>query len=69
MFWGSPTGADGKIYAMNLHGEVLVLDAKSGDILATNPMAEEQTEIKSTIAIAYNSLFIRTNTHLYCIGK
>lgn len=69
MFWGSPTGADGKIYLINLHGEVLVVDAKSGEILATNPMAEEQTEIKSTIAVAYNSLFIRTNTHLYCVTK
>jgi hypothetical protein len=69
MCWGSPTGADGKIYAMNLRGEVFTIDAKSGTILATNPMAEEQNEIRSTIAVAHGNLFIRTNTHLYCVGN
>jgi outer membrane protein assembly factor BamB len=69
MCWGSPTGADGKIYVMNLHGEVTVVDSKSGSLLATNPMADEQTEIRSTVVVAHGNLFIRTNTHLHCVGK
>lgn len=69
MCWGSPTGADGKIYCINLHGEVFVIDALSGKLLSTNPMAEDEQEIRSTIAVARGNLFIRTNTKLYCVGK
>lgn len=69
MCWGSPTGADGKVYLINLWGEVHVVDAEKGQILATNPMAEEQDHIRSSIAVAQGALFIRTNTHLYCVGK
>ncbi|HTE20818.1 MAG TPA: PQQ-binding-like beta-propeller repeat protein [Armatimonadota bacterium] len=69
MSWASPTGADGKIYVMNLRGEVHVLDAAKGEILATNPMAEGENELRSSIAVAHGSLFIRTNTRLYCVGK
>ena len=50
-------------------GEVHVLDAKTGKLLATNPMAEGENEIRSTIAAAHGALFIRTNTRLYCVGK
>jgi outer membrane protein assembly factor BamB len=69
MFWGSPTGADGKIYLLNLRGEVTIVDAGSGKILNTIPMGEEDADIRSTIAVAGGNLFIRTNTKLYCIGK
>jgi outer membrane protein assembly factor BamB len=69
MCWASPTGADGKIYVMSLRGEVHVLDAKTGELLATNPMAEGENEIRSTVAAAHGALFIRTNTRLYCVGK
>jgi outer membrane protein assembly factor BamB len=70
MCWGSPTGADGKIYLINLNGEVMILDASSGKILQTIPMAEEgDRDVRSTIAIAHGNLFIRTSTKLYCIGK
>jgi len=69
MCWASPTGADGKIYAMSLTGTVYVLDAEKGGILATNVMADGQNELRSTIAVAHGNLFIRTNDRLYCIGK
>ncbi|MCX6379223.1 MAG: PQQ-binding-like beta-propeller repeat protein [Armatimonadetes bacterium] len=69
MCWGSPTGADGKIYAMSLRGEVFVFSAQNGSLLAQNAMAGEENELRSTIAVAYNNLFIRTNTRLYCVGK
>lgn len=67
--WASPTAADGKVYAMSLQGEVSVFDAENGTLLATNPMASEENEIRSAVAIAGNHLFIRTNRRLYCIGK
>ncbi len=68
MCWASPTGADGKIYVMSLLGEVFVVSAEDGKILATNPMAQEQNEIRSSVVAAYDSLYIRTNTHLYCVA-
>lgn len=69
MCWASPTGADGKIYVMSLRGEVFVLDAAKGEILARNPMAEGENEIRSSVAVAHGELFIRTNSRLFCIGK
>lgn len=67
--WASPTAADGKIYLMSLKGDVHVVDAASGTLLATNEMAVQENELRSAIAVAYDHLFIRTNTRLYCIGK
>jgi outer membrane protein assembly factor BamB len=67
--WASPAGADGKLYLLSLAGEVHVLDAEKGDILASNPMAENDNEMRSSVAIARGNLFIRTNTHLYCAGS
>lgn len=67
--WASPTAGDGKIYAMSLQGEVNVFDAERGELLATNPMAADENEIRSCVAIAGSSLFIRTNSRLFCVGK
>lgn len=69
MCWASPTGADGKLYLMSLRGEVHVVDAAGGQILATNAMAEGENDLRSSIAAAHGCLFLRTNTRLYCIGK
>ena len=65
----SPTGADGKVYCLSHAGLALVVDAKSGEILARAAMGDEDDEsIRSSIAIAHGSLFLRTNDALYCIG-
>lgn len=66
--WASPTGADGKIYVMSLKADVLVLDAEKGTLLSTNPMAEDESEIRSSVVPAYGCLFIRTNNKLFCVG-
>ncbi len=67
--WASPTAADGKIYIMSLRGDVHVVDAGTGALLATNPIATDEQELRSSVAIAHGNLFIRTNTKLFCIGK
>ena len=65
----SPTGADGKVWCMNHEGLVAVVDAESGKLLASIPMGEDgEQEIRSSIAVAHGSLFIRTNTTLFCAG-
>ena len=69
MCWGSPTGADGKIYLLNLNGDAFVLNAANGALLHQAAMAQDESDIRSTIAVAGKNLFIRTNRKLYCIGK
>ena len=65
---GSPTAADNKIYFMNHNGEVVVMDPESGKILHKTSMGEQYDDnTRSSIAIADNQLFIRTNEKLYCV--
>lgn len=67
----SPTGADGKIYLMNHLGDVFVV--KAGDkfeLLHKAEMGDSMKNIsRSSIAISQGNLFIRTDTHLFCVGK
>jgi outer membrane protein assembly factor BamB len=69
MCWGSPTGADGKIYLLNLSGEVFIIDAATGKLLHQAAMVQSESHIRSTIAVAHGNLYIRTNKKLFCIGK
>jgi hypothetical protein len=69
MCWGSPTGADGKIYVISVRGEVTVFDADSGKVLSKALMAEGEGDIRASIAVAGSNLFIRTESKLFCIGK
>jgi outer membrane protein assembly factor BamB len=66
----SPTAAGGLIYTMNFRGDVIVVDAAKGELIATVPMGEPGDDsTRSTVAIAHNQLFVRTNTKLFCVGK
>ena len=68
-FEASPTAADGKIYAMDFAGTVVVLDASKGEILGTVAMGEDGDDMtRSSIAISHGQLFIRTNHKLFCVG-
>lgn len=65
----SPTGADGRIWCMNHAGEVVIVNADDGEIVNTIPMGEEDDDgIRSTLVVAYDRLFIRTHTKLFCVG-
>ncbi len=65
----SPTAADGKIWCMNHYGDVVIVDAEKGEIVARVVMGEEDDDlIRSSIVVAHNNLFIRTNKKLFCIG-
>jgi outer membrane protein assembly factor BamB len=64
----SPTGGDGKIFLMNHNGEVLVVSSESGKILTHAKMGDSYDDnTRSSVALAGNNLFIRTNEILYCI--
>ncbi len=66
-FYGSPVLIDGKIYAASEQGDVYVIAAEPKyQLLARNSFGEL---IESTPAVSNGTLYIRTATHLYAIGK
>ncbi|MBX9627241.1 MAG: PQQ-binding-like beta-propeller repeat protein [Gemmataceae bacterium] len=64
----SPVAGDGKVYVTSEKGVTTVLpaDKETFEPLATNDLGEE---VLGTPAISGGSLFIRTDKHLYRIGK
>ena len=66
----SPTGADGKVWCINHGGTVCVFSADDGELLNTIELGEDgDNQIRSSIAVAHDCLFIRTNSKLFCIGR
>jgi outer membrane protein assembly factor BamB len=62
----SPVFAEGRIYLPSVQGKTTVLKAgRSYQALATNVL---DTGFMASPAIAGNSLFLRSKTHLYCIS-
>lgn len=66
-FTASPVAGDGKLYLTNEAGNTFVLKAGPAlEVLAENPLEEE---VLASAAIARRSLFLRTRTRLYRIGR
>ncbi|MGI6458505.1 MAG: PQQ-binding-like beta-propeller repeat protein [Candidatus Hydrogenedentales bacterium] len=64
----SPLLADGKLYFTNEDGVTTVLAAgPKYELLATNELPG--LYVLSSMAVSGNRLFLRTATHLYCIGE
>jgi len=68
-YYASPVAANGKIYFTSLDGAITVLKAgtEKPEVLATNPKLGERTA--ATPAIADNTLFVRTEKHLYAFAE
>ena len=69
-YWASPVAANGYIYFVSLDdGAVTVLKAGTAkpEVVAQNPELGER--IAATPAIADNSLYIRTDGHLYAFSE
>jgi outer membrane protein assembly factor BamB len=65
----SPTAADGRIWCMNHHGDVVVVDAESGKVVHRAAMGEEDDDFTcSTIVVAHGCVYVRTNAKLFCIA-
>jgi outer membrane protein assembly factor BamB len=63
----SPVYADGRIYFLSEGGETSVVKpGKDFEILARNPLNER---CQASMAVSNGHLFIRSDKHLYCIGK
>src|SRR5262249_2102067 len=64
----SPLLADGKLYITNESAVTTVLAAgPQFKVLATNALDGSYT--LSSIAVSGRQLFLRTSTHLYCLGE
>lgn len=67
IYSASPVAANGRIYLLNESGETVVIRAgRELDILARNALGERAV---ASPAISNGQLFIRTDTHLVCIGN
>jgi outer membrane protein assembly factor BamB len=67
MYRPSLVAGDGKIYALNQHGVVSVVDAEGSEfrMLGESPMGE--SAYGATPAIAGGCLLVRTQNHLFCV--
>ena len=67
-YYASPVAANGHIYFTSLDGDVTVVKVGSPElvVVAKNPSLEERTA--ATPAIADDTLYIRTEKHLYAFA-
>ncbi len=66
-FSASPVAAEGRIYFLGDNGETTIIEAgPEFKVLAKNPLDEA---VQASPAIARGQIFIRTQQHLYCIGR
>lgn len=67
--YASPVVAGGKIYFTTNAGMVHVIEAGPElKVLASNDMTFDKSGFGATPAVSDGCLFIRSNTHLYCVG-
>ena len=65
-YFSSPVCVDGKLYGVELKGEVVVLSASENyELLARNPLGNPS---RATPAVSGGVMFIRTRSHLYSLG-
>ncbi len=66
-YFASPVAGEGKIYVVSEEGEVSVVAAKPAyELIATNSMGGRTM---ASPAISGGRVFIRTDEHLYCVGR
>lgn len=68
-FYASPVVAGNRLYAVSRRQGTFVIAAEPRfQILATNVIAEDETDFNASPAISGGCLFLRSNQALYCIG-
>ena len=68
--YSSPVAADGKIYFVSRSGETYVIKASDKlEQLAVNRLTNDEEDFSASPAIDGGDLFIRSDKHLYCVGK
>jgi len=65
-YFGSPVCVNGVLYGITTDGDVVVLRAgPQYELLAVHPLGEKS---QATPAVAQGRLFLRTHSHLICVG-
>lgn len=68
--YSSPVAADGKIYFVSRSGETYVIKATDKlEQLSVNRLTNDEEDFSGTPAISNGEIFIRSDKHLYCVGK
>lgn len=69
-FYASPIIAGGKIYAQSRFNGLFVIDPSPEglEVVSHNKLGDE-TAFNGTPAVSGGNLFLRSDTHLYCIGE
>ena len=65
-YYASPVAGDGKVYLMNVNGDLTVLDADTWEELHTTAL---EGDAHATPAIADGRLYVRVGETLYCFGN
>jgi outer membrane protein assembly factor BamB len=67
VFSASPVAGDGKIYFVSENGETIVMQAgRTPTVLARNDLKERAV---ASPAISNGQIFIRTDDHVFAIGR
>jgi outer membrane protein assembly factor BamB len=65
---GSPTAADGKLYALSETGEVLVFASGEFRLLSRSDLGSEGPA-RASIALAHGMVFVRTGDRLHAFAR
>ncbi len=70
-FYAAPILAGGKIIAVSRSNGTYVIDPSPEglEVLAQNRIDGDDTQFNGTPAVSRGNLFLRSQTHLYCIGE
>lgn len=66
----SPTGADGRLWLIDHNGNMIAIDAATGETQFRAELGNEDDDgIRASVAAAHGALFVRTNSSLICIAR
>lgn len=68
VIWGSPTGADGKIYQFSEDGTLSVCDAGAEFKVLGSLVFEGEGPCRGSVAVAHDQLFVKTGKKLHCLA-
>ena len=68
--WASPVLADGKLYYVSQHKGTFVVAAQPKfELLAHNVFEDDDSRTNASPVVSNGQLLLRTDRHLYCIGR
>jgi outer membrane protein assembly factor BamB len=68
--YASPVIADGRVYYVTReNGTIVLAVGKKFEVLAHNKIEDDRSVFNASPAVSNGRIFLRSETHLYCIGK